>query len=169
MEVKSVLDTAGRFIKKYQYVFLIVVIGIVLLMIPSRKKSQEHTITQAISNEESTKELEDKLGVILSKINGAGKVEVLLTFFAGEEYVFQTNEDSNTSTDKNEKQVDTVLITDSNRTQTGLVRKTLAPTYRGAVVICEGADNPAVQLAIVDAVADATGLSTNHISVLKMK
>jgi hypothetical protein len=39
----------------------------------------------------------------------------------------------------------------------------------GAVIVCQGADKPVVRLAIVEAVADATGLSTDTITVLKMK
>jgi stage III sporulation protein AG len=36
-------------------------------------------------------------------------------------------------------------------------------------VICQGAADPAVRLAVVEAVADATGLGADRISVLKMK
>jgi stage III sporulation protein AG len=39
----------------------------------------------------------------------------------------------------------------------------------GAVVIAQGADDPSIKLAIVDAVTKATGLGANKISVLKMK
>ena len=40
-------------------------------------------------------------------------------------------------------------------------------SYRGAVVVCDGADAPQVQLAVTQAVAQFTGLSTDRISVLK--
>ena len=41
--------------------------------------------------------------------------------------------------------------------------------YLGVIVVCEGADSPAVRLAIVEAVSDVTGLGADRISVLKMK
>ena len=169
MEIKSIVDKTGKFIKKYQYIFLIIVIGFVLLMIPSRKSNQDTGETPAQPQTQQNNDLEHALSTVLSKINGAGKVEVLLTFQTGEEYLYQTNENSSTSQDTDSRQTDTVMITDSSHNQTGLTRKVLAPTYRGAIIICEGADDPSVRLAIVDAVTNATGLSTNRISVLKMK
>ena len=169
MEIKLIKDKALRFAQKYQYVILIVVIGLTLLVLPSRKQKQNNSTLSAPKQEQQGDKLENMLSVLLSKISGAGRVEVLLTLHTGEEYTFQTNESSNSSQDTVSKQTDTVTITDSGHNQTGLIRKTLAPTYRGAVIICEGAENPTVRLAIVEAVANATGLSTNRISVLKMK
>ena len=60
-------------------------------------------------------------------------------------------------------------MTDGQRGQTGLVRQVLPATYRGAVVVCQGADDPRIRLAIVEAVSMATGLGADRISVLKMK
>ena len=45
--------------------------------------------------------------------------------------------------------------------------KTVSPQYLGAVVVCDGADSPQVQLAVTQAVAQFTGLSMDHISVLR--
>ena len=45
----------------------------------------------------------------------------------------------------------------------------LSPTYLGAVIVCQGGDSPTVKLAIVEAVSNATGLSADKITVLKMK
>jgi len=36
-------------------------------------------------------------------------------------------------------------------------------------VVCQGADDPAVRLAVSQAVSSVTGISTDRISVLKMK
>ena len=61
------------------------------------------------------------------------------------------------------------MVTGSDRSEKGLVRQINPPEYLGAVVLCQGADNAAVKLAIVEAVSKATGLSTDRITVLKMK
>ena len=169
MEIKPILDKSKKFIKKYQYIILIIVTGLFLLILPSRNAKEESSTVTIQQEKTQSEDLENALPALLSKINGAGRVEVLLALHTGEEYMFQTNENSNSGQDTVSKQIDTVTITDSGHNQSGLVRKTLAPTYRGAVIICEGADDPTVRLAIVEAVANATGLSTNRISVLKMK
>ena len=64
---------------------------------------------------------------------------------------------------------DTVTVTDAQRNESGLIRQVNPPVYKGAVIVCQGADNAAVRLAIVDAVGKATGLGADKISVLKMK
>jgi stage III sporulation protein AG len=39
----------------------------------------------------------------------------------------------------------------------------------GAIVVCQGGDQPTVRLAILDAVSKVTGLGADKISILKMK
>ena len=88
-----------------------------------------------------------------------------LTQREGERTVYQTDEDSASSGVRS----DTVLLNGSDRSQTGLVRQVNPPTYLGAVIVCQGADSASVRLAIVSAVGSVTGLSTDKITVLKMK
>ncbi len=114
---------------------------------------------------ESIPTLEERLEALLGQIEGAGQVRVLLTEESGRETVFQT--DSQISGES--RSDDTVLVEDNDRAEIGLVRQTLEPVYRGAVVLCQGADRPSVKLAIVEAVRCVTGLGADAISVLKMK
>lgn len=155
-------------VKKYRYVLLVLLIGIVLMAIPGGKSEpQEPTVVTVPESgfEDQTKALTE----ILSQIKGAGKVRLLLSVDAGEKILYQTDQDTSTSAGSGSMRYETVIITDGNRAQQGLVQQTLAPQYRGAIVVCQGADDVQVRLAIVDAVSDATGLGTDRISVLKMK
>lgn len=149
--------------KKYKYVLLILAVGIGLMLIPSGKKEAQSSVeevkTTVFADERSS------LEHILSRIEGAGKVELLLTYAAGETTVYQVDEDQNA----NGVRLETVVISDGDRAETGLVTQVRAPEYLGAVVVCQGGDNPGVKLAIAEAVSDATGLRTDQISVLKMK
>ena len=43
-----------------------------------------------------------------------------------------------------------------------------APTFRGAVVACEGADRAEIRLYVTEAVMAVTGLSSDRICVLKL-
>lgn len=149
-------------VKKYRFVFLVILAGVFLMALPEREEKPQ---TQAIPEEVREGTLEESLADILSLIEGAGKVRVLLTEAAGAETLFQTDSDMSTS----DKRTETVLITGSDRDEEGLVRRVDPPVYQGAVVLCQGADSPAIRLAIVEAVADATGLRSDQISVLKMK
>lgn len=159
---------AGGFLKKYSYVLLILGIGIVLMLLPTGGSEPEvqHETTVPTQPQLSTQEA---LEEILAQIQGAGKVRVLLTIAQGESVQYQTDVDSASGTDSSSSKVDTVILTDASKAQQGLVRQIDPPVYLGAVVVCQGADSAAVRLAIMEAVADATGLTLDKISVLKMK
>ncbi len=158
MELKKVL----AFLGKYKFAILILVLGLLLMAIPGRT---EPAATVQETQPEPAVDVAQELSRLLSQVQGAGKVEVLLTLEAGEETLYQYDENLSDSAQNR----DTVTVTDGQRGQTGLVRQVLPATYRGAVVVCQGADDPRIRLAIVEAVSMATGLGADRISVLKMK
>ena len=96
-------------------------------------------------------------------------MKVLLTEAAGEEVLYQTDEDIDQSDQSRDVRRETVLVTDAQRSQNGLVRQVNPPQYQGAVILCQGAGSPSVKLSVVEAVSDATGLTYDRITVLKMK
>lgn len=172
MEMKTLLNKLSQTIQKYKFVILILVIGLVLMSIPegNTQNIRNNTEQKTSASEQKTQETQETLlSEILSCINGAGEVRVMLTQARGEEVVFQTNEDISTGTDTTEKTVTTVTVTDSERNQSGIIRQINPPQFLGAIIVCDGADDPAIRLAIVDAVSKVTGLGANQISVLKMK
>lgn len=168
MDIRAIGSKMMELIKKYRYVMLVLVIGIVLMTIPDGSKKQEQPIVSSQATEKSTDQSK-ALTEILTQIRGAGKVEVLLTVNAGEKTLYQTDQDTSTGADSGSVRYETVIVTDGDRAQHGLIQQTVAPEYRGAIVVCQGADNAEVRLAIVEAVANATGLGADRISVLKMK
>lgn len=164
MEIKERLAKLAEVITKYRYAAVILIIGIVLMMMPAGTASdtQPQEENQTKTEEASA---EEKLSNILSKIQGAGKVEVILSFASGEETQYYEN----AQTDGDSNRADAVIITDSDKNQSALVSRIDPPEYLGAVVVCQGADSAAIRLAIVDAVSKYTGLGADRISVLKMK
>lgn len=113
--------------------------------------------------------LEQRLEVILGQIQGAGQVSVLLTEQTGSETRYQSDTDSDTQAEGSALREETVILENKDRTQTGLIQRIDPPKYLGAVVVCQGGDDPKVKLAIVEAVCCATGLGADRISVIKMK
>ena len=155
-------------IRKYKYVIMILAIGIVLMLLPSGKKDlPEKTVISEQSD--NILSLEDQLAQILGSVKGAGKVQVMLSVAYGEEILYQTDDNYSEDSGRISDSKNTVTVTDSNRNQSGLIRQVNPPMYSGAIVVCQGADNPSVRLAIMEAVSKITGLKTDKISVLKMK
>lgn len=169
MEIKNLQNAVLKGVKKYKFALLVLLIGLLFMLIPTVEKKQSVDETTVIKEEIIHMTDEEKLTAILKKIRGAGDVAVMLTAATGEETVYQTNDNVSTGTDSSNNSIDTVTVTDSQRNEKGLVRQVNPGRYLGAIVVCGGADNPTVQLAVVDAVSKATGLGANQISVLKMK
>lgn len=161
-----------QFLAKYKHVLLILLVGIGLMLLPSGGKSsaqEQPTPTAAPEQIQQTQTLQEQLSSFLSRMEGAGRVEVLLTLATGEETLYQTDSDRTTADRSETHRQDTVIVSDSGHNETGLVCQVNPPTYLGAVVLCQGADSSAVRLAITQAVANATGLGTHKITILKMK
>lgn len=144
MEWNEWIERVRAFVKRYRLLMLLLLCGILLICIPSRQanpKSIQEIAVQADSFEVS-------LSKLLSQVSGAGKVSVFLSESRGAETVYHSGDSFSKSS---------------------LISRTDPPSYRGAVVLCQGAGSPAVKLAIAQAVANATGLSYDNITVLKMK
>ncbi len=147
-------------LRTYKYPILTILAGLAILLLPTGSKAPEPEPASQIIPAAT---MEERLEAILSTIDGAGTVRVLLTEESGRQTLYQTDVQS----DETRRTEDTVLIEDAERRETGLVRQTLEPQYRGAVVLCDGADSSAVKLAIVEAVGCVTGLGADRICVLK--
>ena len=164
MDWVTMRSRGKELVRKYRYVLLVVLAGLFLMALPDGKNTKAAP-EPAAAETEPRQDLQTGLEEILSQIQGAGRVRVLLTQREGERTVYQTDEDSTSSGIRS----DTVLLNGSDRSQTGLVQQVNPPTYLGAVIVCQGADSASVRLAIVSAVGSVTGLSTDKITVLKMK
>lgn len=162
MEGKFPRGRINALLTKYKYPVLILLVGVLLMLLPSGRESPT---PEPPAETIATADLGARLESILSQIAGAGQVRVLLTEDRGREHLYQT--DSEVRADS--RSDDTVLVEEASNAVSGLIRQTLEPKYRGAVILCQGADSPGVRLAIVEAVRCVTGLGADAISVLKMK
>lgn len=169
MDLKRIKQRFAPVMGKYKYAILILVIGIVLMMLPSAVSAKKETQTGQEEVTQTERDIREELEAILGYIEGAGNVRVMLKEANGAETIYQSDEDSTVSDNSTTTRTDVITVTDGNRGEYGLIRQINPPKYMGAVVLCQGADEPSVKLAIVDAVSKITGLGADKIAVLKMK
>ncbi|MDO4811609.1 MAG: stage III sporulation protein AG [Eubacteriales bacterium] len=154
--------------KKYKFVVFIILAGVLLMMLPSGKKTQT-TKKETTGTEEtfSLKEMEEKMTDVLSHIQGVGKIRVMLTLKSGSQ--LHLAEDISRSDKENDTKYDseTVTVNRGSGSQEVVVTNQIYPTYQGAVIVCQGAGQSSVRLAVTEAVAALTGLSADKISVVK--
>ena len=147
-------------LRRYRAAALVVLVGIFLMALPGRGEKPPEPPTQAES-----RDLSQSLSEVLSRMEGAGEVQVLLTEAEGEKRIYEQDQDRNGEDFRST----TVLISGTGREEAGLLRQIDPPRYLGAVILSQGAGSSAVRLALSEAVSKATGLSFDRITVLKMK
>ncbi len=169
MDVKNITQKIQGAVGKYKYALIVLIAGVLIMLLPGRSNQTKQQTVQP-AEKPSLQALDvASLAEILQQVRGAGKVRVLLSIGSGERIVYQTNTDSSHGKEDGSTRIETVIITDSQRNEAGLIQQVNPPAYLGAIVLCEGADDPVVKLEITQAVAKITGLSTDGICVLKMK
>ena len=149
----------SAFAAKYKYVLIILLAGLILLLLPTGSRTKAKTAQAAAVSEQTqpqTIQAEEQRLTTLLQINGAGQVQVLLSYRCSAERELATDDSG-----------EPTIISAGGGAQEAVELKTVSPQYLGAVVVCDGADSPQVQLAVTQAVAQFTGLSTDHISVLR--
>lgn len=168
MESMNPAAKLAGLVGKYKHAILVLLIGFALMLLPIGENQEAEPQSVPEAQAEHT-DLESRLEQILARISGAGAVEVLLTEAAGQEILYQTDKESDSDDSASRQSISTVIIEDAEHQESGLIRRTDPPVYLGAVVVCQGADDPTVKLAIVEAVRCVTGLGADHITVVKMK
>lgn len=122
----------------------------------------------------SESDLETKLKEILSKIDGVGEVDVLLTYSETTSIYPLYNENISESISTSESGEVTETKTENkeiftNSQDEAVIQKKIYPKLEGAIIIAKGASNPEIKTNIIYAVEAATGLLTHKIQVFEMK
>ncbi len=122
---------------------IVLIIVIFLFSISGDKKTENRETVpdeQVISEiDQYEQRLEERVKDIVSKIQGAGEIHVMITLEKTEENLYGKKDSS--------------------------ISATLTPTVRGAVVVCSGSKNAVVKEKISEAVCKALGISAANVCV----
>lgn len=124
--------------------------------------------------------MELRLAQILSTVEGAGRVEVILTFLDSGEKILNKDVDTSHSqmteqdsaggsrvSEETSYQEDTILSGDSYGSGSPYVIQEMTPSVAGILVVSDGGDSPIVVEKITDALSALFDLSPHKIKVLK--
>ena len=151
---------------KYRWVAIILLAGLLLMLMPS---TTDDAAEEPLQEREtfSLVETEQRMEEILSRIDGAGKLQLMLTLKTGSNLQLAENKDETADSDETRKQSETVTINRGSGYEDIVITQQIYPVYQGALVVCQGADKASVRLALTEAVAALTGLSSDKISIVK--
>ncbi len=140
-------------------------------LMPDRKgedTSPRNDTAQLTDAEDYCRRTERQLEEFLSRIEGAGEVEVFLTADCGGSYVYAT-EGRRTKDDTRTEEERKYVMTGGGSERSPLIESVRQPCVKGAVVACTGCGDPAVQERIYRAVSAALGLPTGKIYVTLLR
>lgn len=149
----------------YKYALGVVALGLVLMLLPS-PSTEEKAPLQSDTFDRAA--LQREMESILSAVEGAGRLSLMLSVESGAELELAGDtkaerEDGSLSQEKK------TLVLDSGSSESVVVTKSRYPRFTGALIVCEGAGNASVRLALTQAVASLTGLTADRITVVKGK
>ncbi len=116
------------------------VIAIALIFISSHLDF--NLFQKQASSDEYAEELRTRLLDIVSDIDGVGEVRVFLTMDNSGENVYMTNTDKKT--------------------------KSIEPTVRGVVIVCDGGDDPIVVDRVMGAITRSLSISSDKVYITKL-
>ncbi len=172
--------------KKIQYAAILLVVIVILAIyfasVGGNKPANDNDTSSAAANSSAVSSGDstaEQLQKTLSAIEGAGRVEVMITYESTGEIVpaFSVDKQSSTTTDEGE---DGKSTTNSENTQSevvtiggssgseALVLRENSPKIKGVIVVAQGADNIGVRLNLLDAVQTILDIRPDQVNVYKM-
>ncbi len=172
---------------------IIIILGVVAIIAGSTifsKTGNEKTANAAKQNEvqeaakvigsEDKEDIQKRMESILSKIGGAGSVNVMITYVSGKELVpaYDTKRTENDTQEKdngggtrsiknNDTENKVVYEESGNGVKKPVVLKELQPAVKGVVVVADGAADPVVRESLTRAVQVLVDVPVHKIQVLQ--
>ena len=161
---------------RYKYVLIVVAAGVVCLLWPGFDTNTEATTAETTSQTEMAATdlaaIQTEMEEILGKIQGVGQLELMLTVDTGTERVLAGDTSlsysgATAAPDDYSRTTETVVVSNGGGEDQVVVTREVYPKFRGALVVCQGASDPTVQLRVLEAVSALTGLGSDKISIVQ--
>lgn len=168
MDASRVRSPLGvlKWLTGYKYVILAVLLGVILLLLPDGKAAAEKKTAQSAEFDRTA--VQREMENILSAIDGAGKLRLMLTVRGGGELELAQDRSltQKGSAEEYSDKTETVVLGSGSSAEV-VVTQSRYPDFVGALVVCEGGGSAAVRLEITQALCALTGLPSDRISVIK--
>lgn len=162
-------------IKNFEIAVAIILLAFVLLVYAGVNAYKKNSTTEMKTKKQVTK-IEEEMEQILSRIDGAGKVKVMITYDGTVEYITANtiNKNKTTSQDGDRlndttSEVISPVIVNQNGESGPVILKEVQPDIKGVIIVAEGAYNKSVKLELMRAVMVALDVGAENIEVFVMK
>lgn len=168
-------------------ILILILAGVLLMVVtlPAGKSSEANESDVSTAESESMgvdmyqEYLENRLEKLLSNVEGAGKVKVMLSIKNSTEKVLAKDETYSNSSSKEDSEGDSRIADDTEKISTHIFYDTSdgnrpyvvmenMPVVDGAIIVCEGGDNKELVNDITNAVYGLLNIPVHKIKVMKM-
>lgn len=168
--------------KNSKIAVMVVILAIVLIVFLNLSSNSKTNLANSsvtnfnsleyVSSAKYVNNLESKLVSVLSKVKGAGQVEVMVTLESGPELKIATSVDERTNTSTSSSTTTTsvtvienpIIITQNGQSQP-LVLMEIMPKIKGVIVVAQGAGNTKVKLELLEAVQALLDVPSSNIQI----
>lgn len=168
-------------VKNIEIIIAIAVIAVIILIYSAvsasaKKEDKQTTQESSVAQTSMTESVESSLEKTLSKINGVGKVEVMITYVGSTEKRVASSTSTHTSSTSGSgsstntsttSTVSPVLVSGGDGTTPFVLEESL-PEIVGVIVVAEGADSAKVRLDLMRAVQAALNINSGNIEIFAM-
>ena len=166
---------SGEQLPKKNHLLLILLAGILLLVVtfpdvrskPSADESEDGSASVMNENTDLQKyadNLEKEIAGILSRVEGVGEVEVMITLKSGNRKIVEKDE---RSTRDDAAEETSVYRQNADGSSEPYVNTELSPGIEGVAVIAEGGGSPVVRQEITEAVQALFDVEAHKIKIMK--
>lgn len=175
--------------KNIEFLIALLIVGVIISIAASvfleGDKNQQEDITADDKKTEHQEingdYLEDKLENVLSQIQGAGQVSVMITYESGPEIVaaYESSETNNTTEEKGEAGISkTTKQRETNKkpaelqnqgSTSPMILKEKQPEIRGVIVVAQGANDIKVKMELTTAVKTVLNIPVHKVKVCTKK
>ena len=188
---KEKSDGEKKKLSPFENLVIIVVVGVIIILAggifakPTNSKDTAGNQAQVQDSAESSSsgenyegekvvaDLEKRLSDLLSQVEGAGKVEVMIFADSSSEMIPAYNNQSDSRSDEG---TGSTSIESNEQREIALsggdnpvILKVIIPQIKGVVVVAEGADDFLVRQQLNDAVCTLLGVPEHRVQILKHK
>jgi stage III sporulation protein AG len=191
-KIKELIDGQNKR-KLIENTAIVIIIGIIIIIAGGTlfggKKSENKKPVQATeviqkndTEYSSASDTEKKLKYLLSQVQGAGKVDVMITYSTSSEEVAAYDTKSNkSSTEENDNQGGKRVVSEEETQNTiayeekgdgkkePVILKKIEPEIRGVLVVAEGASSITVRERLINAVTVALDIPIHRVEVVQRK
>ena len=171
IKIKDMIEKVKKIkhIEIYLTIFIALIIAIIYFSLISSNNTKDNAstnddnITQDFSTSmEYVNYLENKLENVLTKVKGAGNVEVAITLEKGFEYIYATEEETKTTSNGTSVTSESVVMVDGQP----LLLEEIYPIVKGIVVISSGASDMSVKLNLLSVLQTVIEIENSKINII---